>query len=372
MLAAVKFVRQAHVSEGLQCFKAACQEVMPEAARNSVKWIFTDAPDSVSRSNDIFPALQGVAEDAIHFVFRVEECFGEKRTPLSIDLLLLQQKFRVPAAGDVYNGEPPQAGAEGEWIAEAMQQRIEPDRDLKAYSLEPYSSHQQYIDDVVDLTLKHAADMRRKNRKGNSVRQIMQNGASYKHFAYLLNGSRIQSTLTQQEQKMLAWGTTGNEALHAQLKRSQTSIIQQHRERVPQSMKAFCLGRLLAHNAAAYHPTVAQHPQSYLLCVAQGYMMSSFFEPFGEAQTAPVTSRAAMGAPIHSPDMDKMHQFHTVAEAQKERWQTHVAIKNAKAKTKPLWARKTDLKRTVFTKKKHPKPRRSSRTQLFDSVSLIL
>ena len=48
-----------------------------------------------------------MAEDPLHFVLRVEAFFGEKRVPLSRDLLHLQKKFAVPSSGPIYRGERP-------------------------------------------------------------------------------------------------------------------------------------------------------------------------------------------------------------------------------------------------------------------------
>jgi hypothetical protein len=86
-------------TEGGAAFKSAAVEVLPEDARATTKYIFSDSPDSVAGAAEVFPALVATAEDGFHLVIRVEYCFGEKRSALSSELLLLQMKFRAQSLG---------------------------------------------------------------------------------------------------------------------------------------------------------------------------------------------------------------------------------------------------------------------------------
>lgn len=93
-------------TEGKACFQQACVTLLPQAARNTTQWIFSDTPHSVLNAalenQELFPNLLGVAEDPLHFVFRVEACFAERRTPLSRMCLRIQKKFSAPCPGAVY------------------------------------------------------------------------------------------------------------------------------------------------------------------------------------------------------------------------------------------------------------------------------
>ncbi len=95
-------------TEGPKCFQQACEDILPLEARNTTLWVFTDTPDTVNLARSCFANLEGVAEDPLHLVLRVEACFGEKRTQLSSELLRIQKKFHVAAEGRIYNGQGPQ------------------------------------------------------------------------------------------------------------------------------------------------------------------------------------------------------------------------------------------------------------------------
>jgi hypothetical protein len=349
-------------TEGNTYFKCAAQEVLPEAARSITKWIFSDSPESVGDATDVFPALQGVAEDAVHLVIRVEACFGEKRTALSREVLLLQRKFSAPMPSQIYNGGPPPPEEEGIWDFPKRKRLQKPTEEKwDTYCKKPYKRHQEYIDDLIETAHRFPDEMRRKDCKGRTVLEILKAGAAYKHFAYLRNGSHIRSTLSPADSSLLAWGTCGNEALHAQINSTQSTVIQQHAERFPTKLKAFTLGKLLAHNAAAYSPTLAQRSQPELLCVLQGCVMAGFYDSFGAPADQPVTSIPELRAPVHPLNKSKAARTQAVARSQNERWKKQQSIDQAKRssrKHKVLVSRVTK-KRTVFTKKKQRKIRKA-------------
>ena len=295
----------AQASEGLACFERACKAILPPEARSTTEWIFSDSPAAIDHVRELFPNLQGMAEDGLHLALRVEACFGEKRTALSREIIALQRKFMVPASGRIHRGELPAAGEEGKWPAKAdnMQAR---GREWNAYVQEPYASHQDYIDDLASLTVRFATDMGRKDSKGRTVFQILQSGAAYQHYAYLLNGSRATAALSLQDRQMLSWGTTANEAVHFQFNRSQQTVTQQHVDSSTLKLEAFCLGKMLAHNSASYHPTVAQRSQAELISSMLGYIMSGEFAGAAGVAMAPVTSRQELRRPVHFLDKAKV------------------------------------------------------------------
>ena len=112
-------------SEGPQCFNQALTQLLPQSARSTTRWIFSDTPDSIQAPQDLFPNLQGIAEDPLHFVLRVETCFGERRTSMSRDLLHLQKKFSIPFECPIYKGERPAQGQEGH-VQQKMQKFLPP------------------------------------------------------------------------------------------------------------------------------------------------------------------------------------------------------------------------------------------------------
>ena len=134
----------------------------------------------------------------------------------------------------------------GRWQANRKEPRHH-DRDWASYSLTPYRTHQQYIDDIQDVCLQFPQDMSRKNSSGQTLRQVLVNGAGFEHYAFLQNGCRALHSLSTQDRSMLATGTTANEALHSQFNNCQRSIVQQHQESVFVVLQSFSMAKLLAH-----------------------------------------------------------------------------------------------------------------------------
>ena len=93
-------------TEGKACFQNALTSLLPLDARQTTRWVFSDTPaTALAAGADLFLGLVGVAEDPMHLVFRVEACFGERRTPLSRICLQIQKKFTVPSPGSIYRGD---------------------------------------------------------------------------------------------------------------------------------------------------------------------------------------------------------------------------------------------------------------------------
>ncbi|CAE7300884.1 unnamed protein product [Symbiodinium necroappetens] len=335
-------------TEGLACFQAACEGALPRSARETTKWIFSDTPASVEGCRRCFPNLVGVAEDPLHLVFRVEACFGERRTALSRDVLRLQKKFAAPELGPIYNGGPPEPGR---WCGQRKRARAL-ERDWECYCAQPYQRHQDYVDDILDICLTYPSDMSRKDSRGKTTKQILIAGASFQHFAYLLNGSRARASLSDSDRKLLSMGTAANEALHQQFNATQRPVIQQHRESVDVVLFSFTLAKLLAHQSAAYWPTVSQRSQSLLLSMITGHLRREFCPAFAKNPVAVVRNRRLARAPVHRQNPAAARAAADRAAGQSERWATHVAAR----KVRRRWI----LKRTVFTKKKQKRQRRGS------------
>ena len=94
--------------ESVECFKKALIDVLPISARAACRFLFSDNPRPLlSVAFEILPNLSAIGEDPAHLVFRIEECFGNKRNRLSRRLLSLQRKFHPahPAHHVMYRGD---------------------------------------------------------------------------------------------------------------------------------------------------------------------------------------------------------------------------------------------------------------------------
>jgi len=222
---------------------------------------------------------------------------------------------------------------------------------LDAYCAQPYEQHQQYINDIFDLTLDYAQDMNRKNSKGKSAKQILIAGCAYQHFRYLQNGSCAIFTLSSEHKRLLSMGTTANEALHAQFNACQRPVVQQHVESMDVVLRSFSLGKLLSHHSAAFSPTLVQRSQGQILSLLEGKLQQSnyhFLAPFGANIPAALAHRRQLRQPVHRHDTDAAVVHKHKLRKQQDRWKLHLRLKPRKHVLK--------VKRHVFRKRKKPLP----------------
>lgn len=334
--------------------------MLPPQARDTTKVLFSDSPRGLENCGQTFKNLLGLAEDAIHLMIRVQACFGETRSALSCRVLLLQTKFRNRiTVGTVYHGQAKTHGPEGVWDLNAPRQQVV-GRDWDAYVQMPYSSHQEYINDLVELVREFPQDMEKKDSKGRTVEHILEHGSRYKHFGYLQNGGLLLGMLPGRETTLLHWGTTGNEALHMQLKMVFQTVTQQHESRVKSKTFAFSLDHMLAHNSAAYTPTTIQRSQQVLLSVLQGTISQTFF-PESHADVKTIDSRAIARSRGAKLDPAKTRASKEMVKVQQLKWKKQEQINDAKKRERPNRinvAIVCPMKRTVFTKQKETPLRR--------------
>ena len=343
-------------TEGPDSFRSAVAQVLPHDARMTVKYMFSDNPASVEGSTDVLPNLEAVAEDALHLVLRVEACTGEKRTALSSNLLRIMLRFRLPCAGSFFHGgtDGDDEHDAGQWSDGVAKDGVPADWDWDARVTKPYSGHQEFINDIEVLCAQHLDQMKRKDKKGRTIQQVLKAGTSYTHFRYLWNGSHIIAALHQamppKEVELLSFGTCSNEALQFQLKVCQEQIIQQHIQTFPPQLEAFSLAKLLAHHSAAYSPTLAQRKESEILSLMQGWLTKGFLPPLEEGRIQPTLSREDLRRPVHQLDPQKVAIRKDKAREKAKQWSKEV--QNRKLKHPQSRLQKPVCKRTVFTQKK--------------------
>ena len=199
--------------------------------------------------------------------------------------------------------------------------------------------------------------MKRKDKKGRTVLQIIHAGGSHRHFRYLLNGSHIHARLSRvlptSQLQLLSFGTCVNEALHFQLKSSQEVIVQQHVEVLELHLSAFALAKLLAHNAAAYFPTIAQRRESEVLSLLQGRITAGVLPVLSQEEASVIRNREDLRKPVHELDASKAQRRQDTAARQQSQWRREERLREEKkAKRQVTNVRAAPMKRTVFTKQK--------------------
>ena len=154
--------------------------------------------------------------------------------------------------------------------------------------------------------------------------------------------------LSPRERDLLPWGTTGNEALHRQLGYTMGAATLQHEDRVVSKALAFSLDGTLAHNSAAYSPTVTQMTQQTLLAGMQGHIAQAFC-PESHCELLPISTKRDARTPGLRRDESKTAQQKQGRKARHEKWQKQDAIDASK---RGHGVKKLAMKRTVFKKRK--------------------
>lgn len=225
----------------------------------------------------------------------------------------------------------------------------DPDRDWDAYVSVPYQNHQQYIDDIHSIMLLHPDELCRRNSRGQTVRQVLINGASWGHYSYLQNGGHAIHSLSAEGRRLWGMGTCTNEALHSEFNNTQRVTVQQHVESMRAVISMFSLAKLLAHQSAAYYATTSQRSQSQLLALLEGFMRQNFCAPFSSLRQKSVVSRRSLRAPVHQLLPAHVQPWKEQLARQKSRWARHLLLR-------PRPPKRGTVKRTVFTKRKEVKP----------------
>ena len=108
------------------------------------------------------------------------------------------------------------------------------------------------------LTVKYPEEMSRTNKKGRTLRQIIESGAAYRHYAYLQNGSVLLNNFSECEREHMNIWTVSNEALHNQIKTALRTVTLQHEDSLKTKVHLFAMDNMLAHSSAAYQLVSAQ------------------------------------------------------------------------------------------------------------------
>ena len=258
------------VKTGFAQFKKAICDNFTDPERNTVNFIFSDNPDAVKGAHknalhEVFPNVLGVGEDLCHLVFALEVEQGEKRTDATSEFLQLQSKFHVPnraAFASFFDGftYPSDAACDaGVWDAGRIAHRRKMSKsEWERYLKQPFTSHKEYVEQLLTLATKHEESLNQKQMK------IVKNRSSYRHYLWLRNGSILIKMLPAAIRPRLTIGTTKNEQLHAEYKTWNRSIVQMHASRPRLACEMFAFVKLVTHCVEAYYPGLKHaHKQKF-------------------------------------------------------------------------------------------------------------
>lgn len=199
----------------------------------------------------IFVGLLGILEDPMHRCFNVEEGFGKNSSQLSSTLRAIHSKFSVPARNAdlvLYSFRTKDQRRFGQALPQNRVQDLllsmtttQAEALLQSLSITtPFVTAQYYYRLVAALIISFPRDMTRSAGKG-TVKEVLLNGATFKHFQYLQNNSRYLRMVVNRSE--IPVGTTCNEALHRELKGFFANVWTQTKQRLELALTFFVFSK---------------------------------------------------------------------------------------------------------------------------------
>ena len=269
-------------------FQAAVRDNFDIFLASKVQFIFSDAPSRIiSGARACFSSLIAVDEDSIHLPIRLEYCWGGKKSPLSHRVRQLHSKFRIPSIRKYRFWQPEDVLSYPSWpvVTHGDSRTLAEWHSFWNLPFDEDTGYFDYMQELAKISFDFSSDLRRCNKNGEAVFDILKNGANRTHFEALQNSSRLLFGLGKKGLR-LGVGTTRNEQLHRELKSRMGNIYQMHIDRLQIGLRIFVFGKLLSHCSAAYYPTLCQKTQQRLLSVMAGKLRSMKFFHFPRSTTS--------------------------------------------------------------------------------------
>jgi hypothetical protein len=132
----------------------------------------------------------------------------------------------------------------------------------------PFYSIVEFIELLAALVVLFKEEIGRKTHvNGETLQHIIWAAAAPSRVQWYFNNIRFRRSLSQKKLALLGSGTSPNESMHAELNRWMRNQPETYASTLELQLEIAHFGKLFAHNAALYHPTLRQLTQSE--CVAR-------------------------------------------------------------------------------------------------------
>jgi hypothetical protein len=240
-------------SEGFKHQIEALREATGEAGVSDVQMICSDAPAVLDKDEiySTFGNLKCLAKDPIHVAIRAEMSSGEHRTIWSSKLRALLTKLKH---GTEDSCEYYRAGGQRPCVISlnaAMQGTTERGAKIRVgracsghlYLQSGYTSENCFVKDIAALAITYPCAMRRRDAKGVTVLSSLTAATSPVQLGYLFNLPRF---IARNPTHAVMYGTTRNEAFHAELKAFFRNIVKQTKRNAEHVASVVTLVKLVA------------------------------------------------------------------------------------------------------------------------------
>ncbi|CAJ1441782.1 unnamed protein product [Effrenium voratum] len=256
-------------------------DALPAEALQRVKYVASDCPSAklMGQLQAVLPNLQALVLDGTHAAMHYEQATNGRKTAGSALLRKFLAKFcprdnalAVNIWGAPYDGSLPARLSAPE---NALREHIikgtlglRRARHVLASvdGLSAWPTRIQFIEAVAALAREHSKNLERKiEGTRETVGKILYHLTAADRLEWLFNNLRLRTSMTSAALVLLPSGTTGNEALHAELNAAFRQVQQLHRSTLQLKLNILHLAKLLPHHVALHSPTAKQMPAGHVL-----------------------------------------------------------------------------------------------------------
>ena len=330
------------------------QECFTLEQREQVRFMSVDNPSHTMHQAfcKVFPFLECLALDVTHLAMNCEKGFGGRRSPGSSALRRVIGKFNAvdaalspsswPGLPFTGKGAAAYTAEEARWSKTLAGHGGMSLEDATAFldGLDggtPFKSRAEYIRALASVSVAYKSEMCNKGPKGANVRSILVNAATPTKCAWYFNNHYHRHSVDLARVPLLASGTTGNEALHNEIKQAFRQTIRLHQSTMATKTRVFLFGKLLSFTLARFRPTTRQMTPSHVLAraIASDVLVHASWVRLCEHRVGGHALRKAAGS---------LQRWRRVDVARMKRW----------LRKKPAASRRRTqtVKRTAFTLKR--------------------
>ena len=256
---------------------SALEATIPAARRTDVQWLVVDnaSPALYNSMRPSFPALRGISLDTCHLPMKYESVASNRKSPGSQMLRRLVSKFNVELPEGLpdhlyepFKGDVQHVMDEREvYLNDHLRMTSLPREEMKQAIADMKSSKAwvdlaSWIRALAAVATSFPHELVNKNsRKGKSRLRILMAAATFQRFQWYLNNARIRTTLSVRESALMAAGTCGNEALHAELRGVFRQVYNVSLPTFRVKLDIFHLAKLVSFDAARRIPMLRQMNQ---------------------------------------------------------------------------------------------------------------
>eukprot|EP00973_Karenia_brevis_P063744 8861779-Karenia_brevis.AAC.1 len=127
----------------------------------------------------------------------------------------------------------------------------------------PFGNRKEFIDTLLALVIMFPKAVKRRSSQ-RPVHASLVHACSPESFELYLNGNKYLKTLSQEDLTLVQTGTTGNEAVHRQIKPMILTGLKMHAVTLALKFEVFQTMKLLCWTTAVGHKTTHQMPEDML------------------------------------------------------------------------------------------------------------